>query len=257
MFATPWPLPESTISPKLFNDSSRNVVRSALAAFDASKPVAAAATPPASWYLETSFAQAELLGVFSKSWQLVCRTDQVSQPGSFATSFIGSDPVIAPPFPLLPHLLPLHTLTRQHNATQVVVVHGDDGKVRAFSNVCRHHAARVCDGEGRTDALVCPYHQWTYNLQGRLIKSTRMKGIQDFAASKVRLPELPLEVWGPFVFVLANPAAAAHVPSVAVQLAAIQSDFESSSGWEGGAVPWRSLKVTCDRLTLPIPSISA
>ena len=136
-------------------------------------------------------------------------------------------------------------------------MHGDDGKVRAFSNVCRHHAARVCEGEGRTDALVCPYHQWTYNLQGRLTKSTRMKGIQDFAASKVRLPELPLEVWGPFVFVLADPAAAVHVPSVAVQMEAIQRDFEGSSGWEGGAVPWRSLKVNAPPPLSPSPSLSA
>ena len=105
-FATPWPLPESSISPKLFNDSARNGVRSALAAFDVTKPVAAAATPPASWYLEPSFAQAELLGVFSKTWQLVCRADQVSLPGSFATSFIGSDPVNAPPTTHCPHCTP-------------------------------------------------------------------------------------------------------------------------------------------------------
>jgi phenylpropionate dioxygenase-like ring-hydroxylating dioxygenase large terminal subunit len=71
----------------------------------------------------------------------------------------------------------------------------------AFSNVCRHHAARVAEGCGVASEFVCPYHSWTYNQEGRLIKATKMKGIQDFTASKIRLTPLRVEQWGPLVFV--------------------------------------------------------
>ena len=108
-----------------------------------------------------------------------------------------------------------------------------------------------------------------------------MKGIQDFSASKarpfllhplskqlqvsqllqVRLPELPLEVWGPFVFVIADAGAEGDVAPVREQMQAVQvmagsgaavlvglmlyakESFERSSGWDSGDVPWRSLKV--------------
>lgn len=65
--------------------------------------------------------------------------------------------------------------------------------------VCRHHAARIANGEGTTQQFECPYHGWTYNLQGRLTKATKLKGIQDFEARRVCLPEIPCSTWGPLV----------------------------------------------------------
>jgi choline monooxygenase len=66
----------------------------------------------------------------------------------------------------------------------VIVVRGDDGELRAFSNVCRHHAARVAEGCGTTTQFVCPYHAWTYNLRGNLIKFSKMKGFTSLPKSK-------------------------------------------------------------------------
>ena len=55
--------------------------------------------------------------------------------------------------------------------------------LRAFFNVCRHHANILVEGEGKKDQFVCCYHGWTYSLEGRLVKATSMKGIQDFKSA--------------------------------------------------------------------------
>lgn len=113
------------------------------------------------------------------------------------------------------------------------------------SNVCRHHAARICEGFGNAKALVCPYHQWTYNLEGRLTKATRLKGIEGFSAAKVHLPSYQVSTWGPLVFVNLSPANPDSTDPLQrplnQQLAEAQAMLEENGGWEGGEVPWRSL----------------
>jgi len=76
----------------------------------------------------------------------------------------------------------------------------DGNNINALYNVCRHHAAIVAKGEGQCRELACEYHGWTYRLDGQLTKATRMKGIENFKATKVRLPPIPHTVWGPLVF---------------------------------------------------------
>jgi choline monooxygenase len=101
--------------------------------------------PPSSWYLSDSFMRAEMGSIFSNSWQFVCRSDQVDQPGKYIATYSA-------------------------NGEPVLVTRSSDGKLRAFANVCRHHAARVADGCGVANEFVCPYHSWTYNDKGRLTK---------------------------------------------------------------------------------------
>lgn len=114
-----------------------------------------------------------------------------------------------------------------------------------FSNVCRHHAARICEGEGHATQLVCPYHSWTYNLDGRLVKATRLKGIEGFSAAKVHLPSFQVTTWGPLVFVnLAAPSNDSEdilQRPLASQLHEGERMLEENGGWEGGEFPWRSL----------------
>src|SRR5882762_8200618 len=113
-----------------------------LARFDVASPIQAAPTPPASWYVEADFLQLETLAVLRNSWQPVGRLDQAARAGDFfAGSFLGQ------PY---------------------VVVRDGRGKLQAFHNVCAHHAAQVACGQGHADQLVCPYHGWTYGLDGRL-----------------------------------------------------------------------------------------
>lgn len=246
----PWSLPPQSLSPKNLSASDRERAAREVAAFDAALPVTRAATPPASWYLSESFARAELGGVFGRTWQLACRAEQVAAIGAYVTTFIGLEPVI--------------------------VVRGEDGELRAFSNVCRHHAARIADGEGSARELVCPYHAWAYNLEGRLIRANRLKTIQDFNAATTRLPALRVEVWGPLVFVNLSPAAGANANTdasanadtgantsanadanagantnaearsayrrpVGEQLAETAAQMEATTGWESGPAPWRAL----------------
>jgi len=82
------------------------------------------------------------------------------------------------------------------------VVRGSDGELRAFFNVCRHHATILNpDGEGNKQQFTCCYHGWTYGLDGKLLKATRLKGIKDFTPKEFGLRAMPITVWGPFVFI--------------------------------------------------------
>src|ERR1041385_1030349 len=94
-------------------------------------------TIPAPWYFDRGIEALERQTVFSRTWQLVGRTDQVREPGQYLTLEVAGEPV--------------------------VVVRGNDGTLRGFFNVCRHHAAAVMTApEGQANVLRCPYHGWTY-----------------------------------------------------------------------------------------------
>jgi choline monooxygenase len=102
-----------------------------LSLYDDRAPLSQASTIPAAWYTDPRIAERERLNVFSKTWQLVARTDQVREPGQFISTMVAGEPV--------------------------VVVRGNDGTLRAFYNVCRHHAAAVVTQPcGRASLLHCP-----------------------------------------------------------------------------------------------------
>src|SRR5262249_10586313 len=90
------------------------------AGIDPSRPVEEASTPPASWYVRSEFLDIERARVFRRNWLYACRADQVRKPGDFVSGSILGDPY--------------------------VVVRDGAGRLRAFYNVCRHHAARVAVG---------------------------------------------------------------------------------------------------------------
>jgi len=82
----------------------------------------------------------------------------------------------------------------------VVVVRDRDGTVRAFANSCRHRGAKVMQGEGHCTVMTCPYHSWTYALDGRLIGAMEMDETAGFDRKKFGLVELRLETWAGFLF---------------------------------------------------------
>jgi choline monooxygenase len=126
-------------------DSLKEIV----SAYNADARLAEASTIPASWYTDERVFEIEKQTVFSQSWQMAARVDQLTQPGSYVTTEIAGEPV--------------------------VIVHGRDNVVRGFFNVCRHHAAAVMtEAEGQAHQMRCPYHGWTYSLEGEL------KGTPDF-----------------------------------------------------------------------------
>jgi len=83
----------------------------------------------------------------------------------------------------------------------VILARAKDGVLRAFSNVCRHRASIVAEGCGKAPSLRCPYHGWTYGLDGRLLASPEFEGVLEWDKSAVRLPEYRVETWGPYVVV--------------------------------------------------------
>ena len=137
--------------------------------------VVATRSIPWSWYVDPAVLQLELDRIFHHFWQYVGRTDEVAEPGSFHTSRAGDVPVL--------------------------LVRDGDGTLRAFLNVCRHRGSIVCKGSGRRETLQCPYHAWTYGLDGRLLKAPRSEREGGLEHEELGLVPLQLETWGPFVFV--------------------------------------------------------
>jgi len=142
----------------------------------------AAETLPWSWYSDPELLTAERRRIFERSWQYVGHTGEVSRPGDRTASHAGHVPV--------------------------ALVRDESGNLRAFLNVCRHRGHEVVSGTGNRRSLQCPYHAWTYNLDGSLLKAPRSEQEPDFDASELGLIPLRVETWGPLVFVNPDPEAA-------------------------------------------------
>lgn len=137
--------------------------------------LARASTIPARWYTDPAFLEAERRRVFGRTWQAVGRAESVAQPGSYLAGEIAGEPVL--------------------------VARGKDGGLRAFSNVCRHRGAVMAEGAGQASVIRCPYHAWTYSLDGSLLGTPEFDGVEDWDRSAACLPRFQVETWGPFVFV--------------------------------------------------------
>ncbi|HTZ96838.1 MAG TPA: aromatic ring-hydroxylating dioxygenase subunit alpha [Terriglobales bacterium] len=152
-----------------------------LASYDDSAPLPEASTIPAAWYVDPRIAELESKTVFSKTWQMVGRVDQVEKPGQFVTANVAGEPI--------------------------VVVRGSDGVLRGFYNVCRHHAAAVVTEPcGQAAILRCPYHGWNYGLDGSLKGIPEFEGVKNFEREKNGLVPVNTETWEKFVFVNLDPS---------------------------------------------------
>jgi len=149
-----------------------------IARFDPALELARASTPPASWYTEPLFLQRERRTAFRSAWVFACRADQVARPGCAVAVDVAGDPY--------------------------VVVRGADGALRGFHNACRHHGARLVDGEASADTLVCPYHGWTYALDGSLKSAPRSAGMADFRREEQGLVPVRVASFGPLVLLHAG-----------------------------------------------------
>jgi choline monooxygenase len=156
--------------------STREIIDS----YDPGKPLAEASTIPAPWYTDARLFELEKQSVFANSWQLAARIDQLQAPGDFVTTEVAGAPV--------------------------VVVRGEDHQVRAFFNVCRHHAAAVMtEPQGNSPQMRCPYHGWTYSLSGELKGTPDFSDVCDFARSEHGLVPVDVASWEHWVFVRLSP----------------------------------------------------
>lgn len=135
-----------------------------------------ASTIPSFWYFDARIAELERASVFSAAWQVVGRLDQVREIGQFFTAELAGEPL--------------------------VVVRGEDRQLRAFYNVCRHHAAAVVpESQGCAKQFRCPYHGWTYGIDGALKGMVEFEGVCNFDRGKNGLVPVRVECWENFVFV--------------------------------------------------------
>jgi choline monooxygenase len=174
-------------------------VREVLNLYNPSDSLETAWTIPAPWYFDTRIAQLERDSVFAGNWQAIGRLDQVREPGQFFTIDVNQEPLL--------------------------IARGEDGKLRAFYNVCRHHAAAVePQASGCAKQFRCPYHGWTYGNDGALKGMVEFEGVRNFDRKDNGLVPVRLDVWENFIFVNLDGKAApladflGKVPSLAAPL---------------------------------------
>lgn len=136
-------------------------------------------TLPYDWYSDPAVLGLEHERLFSRFWQYVGSAGQVAEPGQFATATVGETPI--------------------------VVVRGRDGELRGFVNVCRHRGFVLCEGSGRQETLQCPYHAWTYDLDGSLRTAPRSEHEPGFDREGLGLHQVAVAQWGPFLFACLDP----------------------------------------------------
>ncbi len=157
-----------------------------------SQPFERAHAMPPSVYTSPAFLAQELTHVFAKEWIMLGRASSLAKPGDYLTYELAGQPIF--------------------------VLRGADGKLRARSNVCLHRMSTLLEGSGNTSVIVCPYHAWTYNLDGTLRHAPAMHLNDAFCKDSYRLPEVRCEEWLGWIMVTVNKDAA----PVAEQLSEVQ-----------------------------------
>ena len=184
-----------------------NTVSPAIPAIE--NPIEEGWTLPAGWYADETVWTLERERIFGRTWQYAGRTEQVREPRSFFVSQAGPVPV--------------------------VVVRDRERTLRGFVNVCRHRGHPVVSGEGCRETLQCPYHAWTYDLDGSLRRAPRAEREPGFDPTALSLRPVAVDTWGPFVFVNPDPQAA----PLAEMLGGLP-ELVAESGVDLGAVGFHS-----------------
>ena len=153
---------------------------------DVNEQIECAHTLASRFYTDPAILDIEKARIFRRTWQLVGTQDHacgevngakrtIAHPESFFTADVAGEPII--------------------------VVRDKEGSLRAFSNVCRHRAGPIALGSGCKNVLRCGYHGWTYALDGRLIGTPDVEGVEFFDRSTMGMVPLRVETWEQFIFI--------------------------------------------------------
>jgi Rieske 2Fe-2S family protein len=143
------------------------------------RDVTEAAHAPGALYSDPRVLDLEVDKIFRKDWFCVARAEELPEAGDYFALRIVKEPIL--------------------------LCRDQEGRVRAYSNMCRHRGVEIAAGKGRAKQFVCPYHGWTYGLDGRLKGAGYMTDSVGFDRLKCRLPELQVGSWGGWIFVTLDP----------------------------------------------------
>lgn len=136
-------------------------------------------------YVRPDWFNADLRAIFARSWQWVCHVEKLRNPGDYLAVSVAGHPI--------------------------AVVRDREGKLRAFYNVCKHRAHHLLEGAGNTTRIMCPYHAWTYKLDGQLVRAPHTETLEDFNAKDICLDQVQVEEFCGFIYVNLDPSAASLV----------------------------------------------
>ena len=148
-------------------------------------------------YRDPDFLDLERQQIFHKSWQFLCHEENLAKPGSYVATEIEGQSIFA--------------------------CRGQDSKLRAFYNVCKHRGHQLLQGSGQTKVITCPYHAWVYGLDGRLTRARRSELIENFDTQKICLDAVRVEVFCHLVFINLDPDA----PELAKQTGSLSEEIMS------------------------------
>ena len=164
----------------------------------ATLPLEQATAMPPEVYHDPEIHKLELERIFARDWLCAGRAESIPRKGDYFTYRIADQPIF--------------------------VMRGSDGEVNAWSNVCRHRMMRLLDGDGSCRRIVCPYHAWTYDIDGRLVAAKHMERTAVFDQADIRLHPVRAEVWQGWVYVTLSPDTP-QVADLLAPLADIVADY--------------------------------
>ena len=132
-------------------------------------------------YTDPRWYDIDCTSIVRRSWQWVCHSEKLRESGSYVTASIDSQPVL--------------------------IVRNKESELRAFYNVCKHRAMQLCEGEGKSNKIMCPYHAWVYDLGGQLVNAPESENMEDFSTRDICLDKVQVEEFCGFVYVNLDPDA--------------------------------------------------
>lgn len=126
-------------------------------------------------YTSPEWYPADLVEIIGKTWQWVCHREKLIEAGSYVATEVAGQPVL--------------------------IIRNKENQLRAFYNVCKHRAMQLYEGEGNTSKIMCPYHAWTYDLSGQLIRAPDTEHLQDFDIKDICLDQVQVEEFCGFIYV--------------------------------------------------------
>jgi choline monooxygenase len=178
-------------------------------------------TPEPAYFFSPELYALEQRDIFQRTWLYFCHSSQLPDPGDYMTGEIAGQ--------------------------SIYVVRSADGALRGFFNVCRHRGHQLLKGQGNIGGLIrCPYHSWSYDLDGALRHAPRCEQVVGFDKSEIALSGIQIHVAAGFVFVNLDPKAPAFadrlgnleqrllamVPDASSLRLACRQDFAIKANWK-------------------------